>query len=60
MLMLYRLSMPQRMYPSDYYGECVTAPTTVETSVIPTWVPILLAIALIGAFAVALYSISKK
>jgi hypothetical protein len=30
-----------------------------ETSVIPNWVPILLAIAIVGAFAVALLAISK-
>lgn len=31
-----------------------------EVQEIPTWVPILLGIALIGAFAVAIYALSKK
>ncbi len=54
-----RLSMPQRMYPSDYYGECVTEQVT-EPSVIPIWVPVLIGISIIAITLVALYAISKS
>lgn len=51
--------MPQRMYPSDYYGECVTEQVT-EPSVIPIWVPVLIGISIIAITLVALYAISKS
>lgn len=52
--------MPNRMYPTDYFDEQIEQPKKLETetSVIPIWVPVLLAIALIGAFAIALYALS--
>jgi hypothetical protein len=51
--------MPKRMYPQDYFTEQIEQPKKLETdSVIPIWVPVLLAIALVGAFAVALYALS--
>jgi hypothetical protein len=47
------------MYPQDFFNEQMEQPKQLtETSVIPTWVPILLAIAIVGAFAVALYALS--
>jgi len=45
--------MPTRISPQDYFS------LQEPTPYIPKWVAILLAIALIGAFTVAIYSISK-
>jgi hypothetical protein len=47
------------MYPEDM-GFIDETPKQLQTepTVIPTWVPILLAIALVGAFAVALMALS--
>lgn len=49
--------MPLRTYPEDYF-EQEPQRVVIEQTLIPTWVPVLLAIALIGAFAVALYALS--
>jgi len=49
--------MPMRAKPTDYFN--AEYPPTSEVSDIPTWVPILLGICIIGAFAVAIYAISK-
>ena len=43
--------MPIRAYPQDYLNE--------SQVYIPKWVPIIIGIALIGSFAIAIYAISK-
>lgn len=52
--------MVTREYPTDYFNEQMEQPKQLvtETSVIPIWVPILLSIALIGSFIIALYALS--
>lgn len=50
--------MPQRIYPEDYFNQQVEKRAVIETTMIPNWVPILLGIALVGAFAIALYALS--
>lgn len=49
--------MPTRMYPEDYYN-MEPKKAEIEPTSIPNWVPILLGIAIVGAFIVALYSLS--
>jgi len=48
--------MATRMYPEDYFMSAPARMEVVET--IPIWVPLILGICIIGAFAVALYSLS--
>jgi hypothetical protein len=45
------------MYPEDYYN-MEPKKAEIEPTSIPNWVPILLGIAIVGAFIVALYSLS--
>jgi len=47
-----------RMTPGQYMGIEPLQETTAEQ--IPSWVPFLLGIAMVGCFAVAIYAISKK
>ena len=42
--------MPIRTYPEEYFQ---------KTNSIPKWVPVIIGIALIGSFIVAIYAISK-
>jgi hypothetical protein len=44
----------------NYTNQPQYVPYQLETTQIPDWVPILLGIALVGAFIVALYAIHKK
>lgn len=45
-----------RMSPEQYYG---VEPMQETTDNIPLWVPLLLGVAMVGCFAVAIYSISR-
>jgi hypothetical protein len=54
--------MPERVAPSSYFNvppnPYSLQPSMTETSVIPIWVPILISIALIGSFIVAIFALS--
>lgn len=50
---IYKHAMVKRTTPEKYFNEIQ------DTTSIPNWVPIILAIALIGSFSVALYAISR-
>jgi hypothetical protein len=47
-----------RMTPNQYFG--IDDDWGYTENTIPAWVPVLLGIAMIGCFAVALYAISRK
>lgn len=49
----------QRLQPKIEQPTVITQKQYVLVPVIPEWVPILLGIAMVGAFAIALYAIAK-